>query len=281
PSGFNFLAGGGPVFYEVEYLYLGTTGVQISAAAPRIDEIGPNAGMLGSSGSINVHGENLVDIFTGDTTPAITGSGVSVSVDQQNPPDSTLVVLDYTISNSASTGAHSLTLATRFGASNAVTFTVGDPTPKITSISPNVWSAGTTTSFTITGTGFGTNPSLKVSGQGVTGSSISSASDTQIQASVTIDGSSPDGSATVTVTSNGHNGNGFLPTNPGQPANTSANANIQATEVPQPRILLTRTDTPGATQPVDITGQTQSVVAGQRIVLTATVNFPNNSNLQI
>src|SRR5262249_38615759 len=145
PSGFNFLAGGGPVFYEVEYLYLGTTGVQISAAAPRIDEIGPNTAVLGSSGTINVHGENLVDIFTRDTTPAITGSGISVSVDQQNPPDSTLVVLDYTISNSANTGAHSLTLATRFGTSNAITLTVGDPTPKITSISPNVWSAGTTT----------------------------------------------------------------------------------------------------------------------------------------
>src|SRR5262249_30174476 len=28
PSGFNFLPGGGPVFYDVEYLYLGTTGVQ-------------------------------------------------------------------------------------------------------------------------------------------------------------------------------------------------------------------------------------------------------------
>src|SRR5262249_52797246 len=78
PSGFNFLPGGGPVFYEVEYLYLGTTGVQISAAPPHIDEIGPNTGVLGSSGSINVHGENLVDIFTGDTLPVITGSGVSV-----------------------------------------------------------------------------------------------------------------------------------------------------------------------------------------------------------
>src|SRR5262245_50913524 len=47
PSGFNFLPGGGPVFYDVEYLYLGTTGVQISSAAPNITSISPGGGVLG------------------------------------------------------------------------------------------------------------------------------------------------------------------------------------------------------------------------------------------
>jgi hypothetical protein len=267
PSGFNFLPGGGSVYYDVQYLYLGTTGVQISSAAPSISGISPSSGVLGSSGSITVSGSNLVDIFTGSTTPAITGSGVSLSVQSQNSNE---VVLNYAISNSASTGAHSLTLATRFGTSNPKPFNVGDPTPNITSISPDVWSAGATTSFTITGTGFGTNPTLDVSGTGVTGSSISSASDTEIQASVTISASASDGSATVTVTSKGHGGNGFLPAEPGQPNNTSANTSIQAIEVPQPKILLDGTD---------ITGTTQTVAAGQRIALTTEVTLPTGLSI--
>lgn len=254
PSGWDFAPGGGNLYYYTEYLYLGTTAVQMSSAAPWISSISPSSGSVGTSGTITVQGEDLIDVFTQTTTPAMTGSGVNLAVAS---PTSNEVSLSYSIATNASTGTHDLTLTTRFGTSNAAAFNVGDPTPNITSINPNVWNAGTTTNFTISGTGFGTSPSMTINGTGVTSYSVSSASDSQIQASVTIDASAPNGTATVTVTSNGY-GNGFVSTNPGQPNNNSANATIQAAPAPAARIWF---------QGQDITNSTQSVVVGQQIAL--------------
>ena len=274
PSGWNFTPGGGPIYYDVEYLYLGTTAVQISSAAPHISGINPTGGSLGTSGSITVNGTDLIDVFTGESSAQISGSGVTVSVQSQS---SSQVVLNYTVDSGASTGGHNLTLSTRFGTSNGVTFNVGDPTPNITSVSPNVWNAGATTSFTITGRGFGTNPTLELTGTGVTGSSISTASDTQIQASVTIDASAPSGSATIKVTSNGYGGSGFISTNPGQSNNNTANANIESIPAPVPEIHL-EADTQhqgDCTAGTNIAGNSTTVLAGQQIVLAGCVpNLP-------
>jgi hypothetical protein len=87
-----------------------------------------------------------------------------------------------------------------------------DPTPAISSINTNApnqtdFVAGTTTSFTITGQHFGTYPQVTISGTactsgnycGVTGT----ASDTSVAGWITLDAGAS-GSATVTVTSQGH-----------------------------------------------------------------------------
>jgi hypothetical protein len=67
---------------------------------------------------------------------------------------------------------------------------------------------------TVSGTGFGTNPSLQISGSGVTLNSYSCSPvdvcDTTITASVTIDPGAPSENASVTVTSTGYGGSGFL-----------------------------------------------------------------------
>src|SRR5260370_34609608 len=42
------------------------------------------------------------------------------------------------------------------------------PTPVITLVSPSSWNAGTNTSFTINGSGFGTAPTLSIVGNGIT-----------------------------------------------------------------------------------------------------------------
>ncbi|HXR77217.1 MAG TPA: IPT/TIG domain-containing protein [Bryobacteraceae bacterium] len=114
-----------------------------------------------------------------------------------------------------------MTLTTRFGTSNAAPFSVGDPTPVITSISPNSWNAGTSIQVTITGHGFGTNPSLTITGPAVAGYSTA-ASDTQIVATVTIAANSPGGAATVEVQSHGYTVSGLWITSACRPKFTVA-----------------------------------------------------------
>lgn len=254
PSGSSFAPGGGPAYYDTQYLYLGTTAVAMSSAGPTITSISPTAGTVGTSGTITVYGDNLVDVFTGQASASITGSGVTLSV---NSASASQVTLNYSISTNASTGSQNLTLSTRFGTSNPAAFNVGDPSPVINSISPDTWQAGTAIQVTITGQHFGTNPSLTVTGPGVT-ASIVSASDTQIVANVTIAISSPGGTATVEVQSNGYGGNGFLGTNPGQSSQTTNSANVQPVN-PAPQILFN-----GA----NVSGTTQNVVVGQQIALS-------------
>jgi hypothetical protein len=251
PSGWNFSPGGGPVYYDVEYLYLGTTGVQISSAAPHISGINPGGASPSSSGSITVTGSDLVDIFTGVTTPAITGSGVSLSVQSQS---STQVVLNYTVSSDASIGAHSLTLTTRFGTSNSVTFNVGYPPAVVTSISPSVWPAGQSNlSVTITGQNFGTSPTLSLSSAGVSLAGYTPNPNGQsIQATVNIAANAPNESVTVTVQP-GYAGSPFACNCQGQSPNGTNTATVQA-NVPAPTINLLNgiTNSPFAGQPISL-----------------------------
>ncbi|MGO9096738.1 MAG: IPT/TIG domain-containing protein [Bryobacteraceae bacterium] len=210
---------------------------------------------------MTVYGDNLIDFFNQTATPAINpGSGITLT---PTSASATQVTLNYSIATNASTGKQNLTLTTTFGTSNAASFNIGDPTPNITSVNPNQWPAGATTAITITGTGFGTNPTLSIDATGITGLQIMSSSDTQITAQVTIDPSAPDQpNVTLTVTSQGYGGSGFLSTNPGQPSQgTNSQANIVAA-TPQ---ILWGTACGSATQ----IGASMNVVAGQAITLVA------------
>ncbi len=101
---------------------------------------------------------NITGVDSGYPADGTLGSsGYTVLYGNYLAPD-TQVNFEYTISQSANTGPHNLTVTTAFGTSNAVTFTVGDPTPAISSVSPSTWDAGTTTSFTVYGAGFGDQP---------------------------------------------------------------------------------------------------------------------------
>ncbi len=203
-----------------------------------------------------MYGDNLVDAFTNQASAAVTGSGVTLSI---NSAGASQVVLNYSVATNAGTGNQNVTLSTRFGTSNAAGFNVGDPTPVIASISPGTWSAGTNTQIIIGGHGFGTNPSLTVTGPGVSGSSVVNASDTQIVANVNVAASSPGGTATVQVQSNGYGGNGFASANPGQSPQGSNTASVQPLPTPVPQILFLGSN---------VSGTTQSVVVGQQIALT-------------
>jgi len=256
PSGSSFAPGGGPAYYETQYIYLGSTALQLSSAGPTITSISPSGGTVGTSGTIHIYGDNLVDPFTGQATAAITRSGVTLSAASATE---SVADLNDSIATNATTGNQSVTLTTRFGTSNAAPFSIGDPTPVITSISPNSWNAGTSIQVAITGHGFGTNPSLTITGPGVSGYSTGAASDTQIVANVTIAANSPGGAATVEVQSHGYTGSGFFPVNPGQPPQGSNTASVNPIPAPVPQIMF---------QGANVSGQTVNVIAGQQIALT-------------
>lgn len=266
PSGSDFTPGGGPIYYDTEYIYLGTTAVEISSAAPYISGVNPNSGTIGTGGSITVTGTDLIDVFTATTTPAITGSGISLSV--ASGPTSTQVVLNYTISSNASAGAYSLTVSTRFGTSNSVTFNVGYPPAVVTNITPSAWTAGLNTSVTITGRGFGNGPTLSVSGARVSLTLNSASPDgTTIQATATVAPNAPSQTVTVTVQP-GYVGSSFVCNCQGQSPNGTNTATTQPV-TPVPQIMFN-----GGT----ISGTTQPVMAGQQIILS--VPTPSGYTIQ-
>jgi len=234
-SSSSYPSGGGDAYIEVQYIYLGTTAIGISTAPPYIGGIrewanGGTYGVRGTSGYIEVYGQHLLDVFNGGTTPAMSGNGVSVSVYWASANQ---VNLSYTIASSASAGDHTLTLSTRFGTSNGATFTVADPTPQITSITPDSWDAGQVVNFVVSGSGFGSNPSISVSGTGIGSSGITSSSDTQISAWVDLTYANA-GTATVTVTSNGYGGSNFVPAPQGGTQNqTMGTASVRSYIVSQ------------------------------------------------
>lgn len=252
--------------YEVDefgedFTFLGTTVAEIFAGAPHISSINPTSASLGTTGTLTILGSDLFDEFTGEIilTPQI--PGVTFSFNSASP-DGTQVVLNYTIASNATAGDQSLQLATRFGASNPVTFHLGDATPSIVSVNPSTWQAGTNTVITIIGSHFGTNPAVSATGPGVTGATVNTAADTQIQATVTIDPTSPGGTGTVTVTSRGYDGRGFISTLPGQTSGSpSFNVTIVPIQAPPPQILYFGNTVPGL----------QSVTVGQQIALTAQI----------
>jgi len=152
---------------------------------------------------------------------------------------------------------------------------VGDPTPSITSVSPSAWTAGQSYTVTITGSGFGSDPSLTVAGSGIT-SSITSHSDTggaggaKITASVTVSLCTPAETASIVVTSTGYNGSGFTPAYSGQSSSGSSSATVTPITAPAPTISFGGKN---------VTGSTSTVVVGQQISLTGTVPSPQSSCL--
>jgi hypothetical protein len=241
----------------------------MATGAPTITSIYPEDDSVGASGQITLGGTYFVDAFGVTATPQITGSGVSLQVASATQ---TSMVLNYTIAYNATTGDQQLTLSNRFGTSNAAVFHVGDPTPVITFVSPNPWNAGTITNITISGYYFGTNPSLQITGPGVTGSSIVNSSDTLIHGTVTIDPNSAGGQATVYVYSNGYLGNGFIATDPGQPQDGTYNVNIDPI-LPNPPAIMMGTDPNGGicSTGTNIAGTQPTVYAGQQISLTGCI----------
>jgi hypothetical protein len=188
------------------------------------------------------------------------------------------ILVAYTIALASNVGPHRVWVMTYAGYSNMTqTFSIGDPTPVITSVTPNSWLAGTTIAVTITGIAFGTSPSVTVTGPGVSciggGScATSNPGDTSVSITVII-AASASSPATVTVTSNGYNANGFQPAQAGQRTSDSAPATISPFDAPVPQIKFNGSDVANKGEPV-CPGNVACVFVGQRIALTAVVPDP-------
>lgn len=203
------------------YDVLSTSVSEEDGGAPYIYSISPNSAAVGTSGSISVNGDNLVDPSECSDSVSFTGTGVTFTVVNtlingacQQEEDA--LTINYTIDLTASTGNQTLKLSTDLGTSNGVTFTIYDPTPAIASISPNLWQAGWTNfPVTITGTGFGTSPTVSVGDPNavctMTGAvDPGSPNPAQIFLNCSVSSSDKSTIATVTVTSTGY-GISFAP----------------------------------------------------------------------
>ena len=114
------------------------------------------------------------------------------------------------------------------------TVTVTDNTPIITGIEPSDWASGTTTTVTFTGQNFGTNiPSLTFDpGSGI-GYTLSSYSDTEIVANITVDSNTPDEDVNVSVSSGGNGPFGFISGGGGvSPNSYQASASVKGANKP-------------------------------------------------
>jgi hypothetical protein len=154
-----------------------------------------------------------------------------------------------------------------FGPGATVSGTVNDPTPVVPSVNPSTWNAGQTTSITISGMGFGTAPTVAISGPSgsIPFTQSGTPSDTSIAGTVSVPANSAGGSATVTVTSHGYNGSGFICGTACQSTPNGSNNTIQVDAVPN----VTPTITLNGTKLTSLSSV--PITAGQQVVLTATL----------
>lgn len=234
------------LYFEAPYA-LSDIYVPLYAGPPHIDSFSPTSDYVGDTGTITVQGKGLVDPFTypNYTIQAAFGSGTGLSLQFQSyNPDDGSIVLKYTIDQNATTGPVSITLQDRFGiGTSSEAFTVGDPTPVIDTVSPQPWPVGNPSyTILITGSGFGTNPTLTVSGDYTGLVHLIGSTPTSISAAVSISSMASTGTATVTVQSNGYSSNGnclttscFAPTTLGQLSSVSVSVQVQAVPAGAPR----------------------------------------------
>lgn len=257
--------------YNSDVFYAGSSFVELDAGAPNITSINPNSALLGSTGTMDILGGDLIDPFSANVSLSFSGSGITFSSDQIYDPGS--ISVNYSIAGNATTGTQNLTLSNRFGSSNAVPFTVYDPGPVITGVAtspdPTCLHAGVANqTVTISGSNFGTNPSVAfgdanivivgtpaVSQAFLTGGGLAPTQTITVQ--VTVGAQDLGGTPSVTVTSGGY-GFGFTTPPPGGTLSATSQVPVSAYVPPVATIQYFG-------QP--ITG-TQNVYVGQLMSLT-------------
>lgn len=277
----------GPYAYELDtesYLYDGVdyydilgTEADVTLGIPEITSVSPAYAFVGTSGSLTIGGESLSNPFGGSVVPSVSavpgttgGTGLTISGDLGD----TGGTASYDATLTATTGPWDIGLSTEFGvtffsSTSHGLFTVGDPTPSISSVNPSQWTAGKLNfSVTISGSYFGSDPQLTVSGGGAT-ATISSHSDNGSPGGATINANVSVSNAcdtadtvAITVTSTGYNGTGFVPAYSGQSDNGGSTATIVPNPAGAPQIMFGGKN---------VAGTTTTVVVGQQISLTGAV----------
>ncbi len=236
---------------------------------PTLTSISPNSGMQGQGVAVTLTGTN----FVVGATIGVSGAGITVS--STTVVSGTQITATLMIAANAATGAQNVTVTTSGGISGAQAFTVNLAPPTLTSISPNNGVQGQNAAVTLTGTNFVAGATIGVSGAGITVSSTTVVSVTQITATLAIAANAATGAQNVTVTtSGGISGAQAFTVNLAPPTMTSISPNngVQGQGVP---VTLTGTNfVAGATISVSGTGITVSnttVVSATQITATLTI----------
>ncbi len=162
---------------------------------PTLTSIVPIQGNQGDTEAVTLTGTNFVP---GGTNVAVSGAGVTVS--GVSVSGTTSLTATFTIASGAAIGDRDVTVTTLAGTSGPVTFTVNNapgPAPVLTGLSPDNGTQGSMIEVVLTGSDF-SGTSVDLSGVGVTVSSFTVDSATQITAQLVLAGTA--GARTVAVT---------------------------------------------------------------------------------
>jgi hypothetical protein len=257
---------------------ISSTGIDVVIGPISIASTSPSAVNVGTTGTLTITGENLVNPF-GGPQPDVqvqfrggTGSGFTVSSPNFSP-DGSGGTASYQVANNATVGSWNISISYVMGdtirtSPNEGDLTVGYPAATVSNVSPAPWLAGQSSAtlpaasqpnfkVTITGQSFGPSPTLSITGTGVSLIDFTpNANGQSIVATVSVDLTTPNESALVDVTP-GYGGP-FVCTCTGSPDGTFT-VPVQAVPAPQAQILYFQNPIAAA----------QPVVVGQQISLSS------------
>jgi len=244
------------------------TAVQVVIGPISINSVFPTLITVGTNGTLAITGQNLVNPFGGPQPDVQThlvggvGSGFTIS-SPDFTPDGLGGTVSYQADPNAIVGKWSIGISYVMGgtfrtSTNEGGLTVGFPPAFVSNATPNPLLAGqSNVQLTITGQNFGPNPTLTLSGTGVTLINFTPNPNGQsIVATVNVDLNAPNGSALIDVAP-GYS-QPFICACTGSGHGISS-VNVQAAIAPPPQIIFNGNN---------VAGTTQNVSAGQRIALT-------------
>ena len=163
-------------------------------AAPALASLNPASGNRLQTLNVVFAGAN----FSAGITSVNVGTGITVNSTAVN--SSTQLTANLTITAAAATGPRSFSVTNSgAGTSNEVTFTVNNPAPTLTSLSPTSGSVGQTLDVVFTGANFFSDATTANVGSGITVNSISVTSATSLTANITITNAAATGGRNFSV----------------------------------------------------------------------------------
>lgn len=229
-----------------------TGAFEVLPPPPTVTAISPSALTVGSANFlVRVTGTG----FVAGTTATASGSGVTLTNLSSGSP-STEMTLRVSVASNASVGARNVTITPGSTGGPAATFTglvsVVPADPVVTGFShPALAQGASGVSVTVTGADFRSGDTLAASGSGVSFTSVSVTSTSQITATASVNASAATGARSITVTrSSGDGGRSGTLAN----AFTVTTATPSVTAINPGTIAVTASGGPTREVPVTVTG---------------------------
>ena len=175
----------------------GTKALSITIGTPpTLTSVSPSSRGQGAAGqTLTVTGTN----FQAGAVVSFSGTGITINSTTVN--SSTTITLNVTIASNATTGARNVTVTNPDTGTITLTggFTV-NAGPTVASLSPSSRAQNTTSTITVSGTGFVSGAVVSFSGTGITINSTTVTNSTTITLNVTVASGAATGARNVTVT---------------------------------------------------------------------------------